>query len=52
MLKNEVSIRATSQKELFKKYVSGNLGKVYLEDDQSFDIVNKGAVDIMLNESI
>ncbi|XP_068641870.1 IAA-amino acid hydrolase ILR1-like 1 [Aristolochia californica] len=40
---------ATSQKEIFEKYVSKNLGKVYLGDDQPCDIVGKAVVKIQLN---
>nr|KYP40338.1 Retrovirus-related Pol polyprotein from transposon TNT 1-94 [Cajanus cajan] len=46
------SFHATSQKELFENYVSGNLGKVYLGNEQSCEIVGKGVVKIKLNGSV
>ena len=33
MLDSRASFHATSSRELFENYVSGNLGKVYLGDD-------------------
>ncbi|XP_068658201.1 aluminum-activated malate transporter 8-like [Aristolochia californica] len=52
VLDSGASFHATSQKELFEKYVSKNLGKVYLGDDQPCDIVGKGVVKIQLNGSV
>ena len=52
MLDSKASFHATSQKEFFEKYVFGNLGKVYLGDDQPCDIVGKGSVKIKLNASV
>ena len=46
------SFHATSQKELFERYVLGNLGKVYLGDDQPCAIVGKGVVKVKLNRSV
>jgi len=43
---------ATSQKEFFKNYVLGNLGNVYLGNEQSCKIVGKGEVKIKLNGSV
>ncbi|KAK4485212.1 hypothetical protein RD792_007839 [Penstemon davidsonii] len=51
VLDSGASFHATSQKRLFGEYVSGNLGKVYLGDDQPCDIVGKGTVKIKLNGS-
>ena len=52
VLDSGASFHATSQKELFEQYVPGNLGKVYLGDDQPCDIVGKGVVKIKLNGSV
>ena len=52
MLDSGASFHATSQKEFFKNYVSGNLGKVYLGNEQSCEIVGKGEVKIKLNGSV
>ncbi|GAA0153727.1 hypothetical protein LIER_11897 [Lithospermum erythrorhizon] len=49
---SRASFHATSKKEFFESYVSGNLGKVYLGDDQPCDIVGKGIVKIKLNGSV
>ncbi|KAL3830794.1 hypothetical protein ACJIZ3_019596 [Penstemon smallii] len=51
VLDSGASFHATSQKRLFGEYVSGNLSKVYLGDDQPCDIVGKGTVKIKLNGS-
>jgi hypothetical protein len=40
-------LHATSQKDLFENYVPGNLGKVYLGNEQSCDIVGKGVVTLV-----
>ena len=52
VLDSGASFHATSQKEFFKNYVPGNLGKVYLGNDQSCEIVGKGAVQVKLNGSV
>ena len=52
VLDSGASFHATSQKELFERYVLGNLGKVYLGDDQSCAIVGKGVVKVKLNGSV
>ena len=52
VLDSGASFHATSQKELFERYVPGNLGKVYFGDDQPYAIVGKGVVKIKLNGSI
>jgi hypothetical protein len=52
VLESVASFHATSQKEFFKNYVSGNLGKVYLGNEQSCEIVGKGDVKIKLNGSV
>ena len=38
------SFHSTSCKESLQNYVAGNLGKVYLADDEPLDIVGKGEV--------
>jgi Integrase core domain. len=45
------SFHATSSRDLFDSYVPGNLGKVYLGDDQPCNVVGKGEVQIKLNGS-
>ena len=52
VLDSGASFHATSQKEFFEKYVPGNLGKVYLGDDQPCAIIGKGVVKIKLNGSV
>ena len=52
VLDSRASFHATSQKELFERYVPENLGKVYFGDDQPYAIVGKGVVKIKLNGSI
>lgn len=52
VLDSGASFHATSQKEFFKNYVSGNLGKVYLGNEQSCEIVGKIEVKIKLNGSV
>lgn len=52
VLDSGASFHATSKKEFFERYVPGNLGKVYLGDDQPCDIVGKGIVKIKLNGSV
>ena len=51
MLDLGVSFHATSHRELFENYVSRNLSKVYLCDDQTCDITGKEDVRIQLNGS-
>lgn len=46
------SFHATSQKELFERYETGNFGKVFLGDDHACDIVGKGVVKIKLKGSV
>jgi len=43
------SFHATSHKEFFENYVPVNLGKVYLGNKQSCEIMGKGAMKIKLN---
>ncbi|KAL8162057.1 hypothetical protein V2J09_013546 [Rumex salicifolius] len=45
------SFHATSKKENFDSYVSGNHGYVYLGDDQPCKVVGKGTINIKLNGS-
>ncbi|WVZ03536.1 hypothetical protein V8G54_024342 [Vigna mungo] len=52
VLDSRASFHATSQKEFFENYVPGNLGKVYLGNEQSCEIAGKGAVKIKLNGSV
>ncbi|WVY97343.1 hypothetical protein V8G54_029494 [Vigna mungo] len=52
VLDSGASFHATSQKEFFENYVPGNLGKVYLGNEQSCEIAGKGAVKIKLNGSV
>ncbi|WVZ13527.1 hypothetical protein V8G54_011093 [Vigna mungo] len=52
VLDSRATFHATSQKEFFENYVLGNLGKVYLGNEQSCEIVGKGVVKIKLNGSI
>lgn len=52
VLDSGASFHATSQKEFFKNYVPGNLGKVYLGNEQSCKVVGKGEVKIKLNGSV
>ncbi|WVZ05968.1 hypothetical protein V8G54_019314 [Vigna mungo] len=52
VLDSGASFHATSQKELFENYVPGNLGKVYLGNEQSCEIIGKGMVKIKLNGSV
>ena len=49
VLDSGASFHATSQKELFERYVPGNLGKVYLGDNQPCAIVRKGVAKVKLN---
>jgi hypothetical protein len=51
VLDSGASFHATSQKEFFNNYVSGNLGKVYLGNEQSCEIADKGVVKIKLGGS-
>ena len=44
VLNLRASFHATSSRELFQNYVSGNLGKVYLGYDQACDVIGKGEV--------
>ena len=46
------SFHATPHRELFENYVSENLGKVYLDDDQACNITGKGDVKIQLKGSV
>lgn len=50
VLDSRASFHATSQKEFFNNYVFGNLSKVYLDNEQSCEIVGKGVVKIKLGE--
>ncbi len=52
VLDSRASFHATSHMDLFKNYISGNFGKVYLGDDQACDITEKGDVKIQLNGSV
>jgi len=52
VLDSGASFHATSQKEFFRNYVPGDLGKVYLGNEQSCKIVDKGEVKIKLNGSV
>ena len=52
VLDSGASFHATSNKELLMSYSPGNLGKVYLGDDQPCDVVGKGDVQIKLNGSV
>ncbi|GMY25340.1 F-box/RNI-like superfamily protein, partial [Fagus crenata] len=52
VLDSGASFHATSSSELFTSYTPGNLGKVYLGDDQPCDVVGKGEVQIKLNGSV
>ncbi|MCI53041.1 hypothetical protein A2U01_0074287, partial [Trifolium medium] len=47
-LDSEASFHANSQKKFFENYVPGNLGKIYLGNEQSCEIVGKGEVKINL----
>lgn len=51
VLDSGASFHATSQKEFFNNYVSGNLGKVYLGNEQSCEIAGKGVMKIKLGGS-
>ena len=44
MLDLGTSFHATLNRELLDNYVSGNLGKVYLSNDQACDVVGKRSV--------
>ncbi|BBG97541.1 disease resistance family protein / LRR family protein [Prunus dulcis] len=52
VLDSGASFHATSQKQFFERYVPGNLGKVYLGNDQPCAIIGKGVVKIKLNGSV
>ncbi|WVZ16676.1 hypothetical protein V8G54_009658 [Vigna mungo] len=52
LLDSEASFHATLQKEFFENYVSRNLGKVYLGNEQSCEIAGKGVMKIKLNGSV
>ena len=52
ILDSGASFHATSDRKLFENYISGNLGKVYLGDDQACDITGKGDVKVKLNGSV
>ena len=51
VLDSGASFHATSQKELFEKYVPNDHGKLYLGDNQPCNIVGKGVVKIKLSGS-
>lgn len=48
MINSGVSFHATSNKELLKNYMQGDLGKVFLGDDKPCNIVSMGDVLISL----
>ncbi|GMY32996.1 F-box/RNI-like superfamily protein [Fagus crenata] len=52
VLDSGASVHTTSSSELFTSYTPGNLGKVYLGDNQPCDVVGKGEVQIKLNGSV
>ena len=52
VLDSGASFHATPHMELFENYVSENLGKVYLSDDQACNISGNGDVKIQLKGSI
>ena len=52
VLDSGASFHATPHRELSENYVSGNLGKVYLGDDQACNITRKGDVKIQLKGSV
>ncbi|KAK2378762.1 putative mitochondrial protein [Trifolium repens] len=52
VLDSGASFHATSQKKFFENYVPGNLGKVYLGNEQSCEIVGKCEVKINLSGSV
>ncbi|KAK0578941.1 hypothetical protein LWI29_018731 [Acer saccharum] len=52
VLDSGASFHATSHRDLFENYISKNLGKVYLGDNQACDITGKGDVKIHLNGSV
>ena len=43
------SFHVTSRQDIFQNYVKGELGKVYLRDDEPCDIVGKGDVLVSLS---
>ena len=49
VLDSGTSFHATSNGELFENYVSSNLGKKYLGDDQACVVIGIGEVWIKLN---
>ena len=52
MLDSGASFHTTSQKKIFERYILENLGRVYLGDDQLWDIIGKGVVKIKVNGSM
>ena len=52
MLDSGAFFHATLQREFFENYVPDNLGKAYLGNEQSCDIVGKGMVKIKLDKSV
>ena len=49
VLDSRASFHATISIELLKNYLSSNLGKMYLSDNQMCDVIGKGEVHIKLN---
>ena len=52
MLDSRALFHATLQRDFFENYVPDNLGKAYLGNEQSCDIVGKGMVKIKLDKSV
>ena len=52
ILDSRASFYAISSIELFENYVLGNVGKVYLGDDPTCDVIGKGEMHIKLKESV
>ena len=52
MLDSGALFHATLQRDFFENYVPDNLGKAYLGNEQSCDIVGKCVVKIKLSRSI
>ena len=49
MIDSGASFHATSRRNIFQNYVKGELGKVYLGDDEPCDIDGKGNVMVSLS---
>lgn len=52
VLNSGASFHVTSNKEVFENNVSGNMGNMYLDNDQACDVIGQGAIHIKLNRYV